>query len=151
MAASMAMAALSGCAAAPPEKIVPYVRAPEQMLPGNPLFFATSMKTLEYGIGLIVASHEGHPIKIEGNPDHPGSLGATDLFAQASILGLYDPDRAQTVTQASEISTWDAFVTTLRSRLDDLQRNGQAFRILTETIISPTLADLLNQTLQKFP
>jgi Fe-S-cluster-containing dehydrogenase component len=151
MAASMAMAALSGCAAAPPEKIVPYVQAPEQILPGNPLFFATAMRTSEYALGLVVASHEGRPIKIEGNADHPGSLGATDLFAQASILGLYDPDRAQTVTQSSEISTWDAFVTALRSRLDGLQRNGQGFRILTESIISPTLADLLNQTLKKFP
>src|SRR5437867_9233577 len=114
MAASMAMATLTGCSAARPEKIVPYVRAPEDLLPGKPMFFATAMQSPGGGLGLVVASHEGRPIKVEGNPDHPASLGATDIFAQASVLTLYDPDRAQTITQNGQISTWDALITGLQ-------------------------------------
>src|SRR5499433_2921114 len=98
MAASMAMAGLSGCAAAPPSKIVPYVRAPEDLLPGNPLFFATAMPSPGYGVGLIVKNHEGRPTKIEGNPQHPASLGATTAQHQAAALSLYDPQRARGIT-----------------------------------------------------
>jgi Fe-S-cluster-containing dehydrogenase component len=151
MAASMALAGLSGCAAAPPENIVPYVRAPEDVLPGNPLFFATATEMDGYGIGVIVQSREGRPIKVEGNPDHPASLGATDAFAQASILTLYDPDRAQTVTHAGQISTWDAFITELRSKLDSLAGGRQGLRILTETVTSPSLHDLITRVLAKYP
>src|SRR5438552_12855068 len=118
MAASMALAGVGGCKAEAPEKIVPYVRPPEEILPGMPLHFATAMPVSGYAIGLIVASHEGRPIKVEGNPDHPASLGATDVFAQASMLTLYDPERAQTVTQSGQISTWDGFITELRPKLD---------------------------------
>ena len=77
---------------------MPYVRPPEEIVPGKPLFFATAMTLGGTGVGLLVESHMGRPTKIEGNPDHPASLGATDLFHQASILTLYDPDRSQTVT-----------------------------------------------------
>ena len=151
MAASTAFATLTGCAAAPPEKIVPYVHPPEEVLPGRPLFFATSMPSSGYGVGLLVESHEGRPIKIEGNPAHPASLGATDVFAQASLLGLYDPERAQTVTQAGQIRTWDAFIAALQQKLDHFRANGESLRILTETVTSPTLADLINQVLMKYP
>lgn len=151
MAASMALAGLTGCKATPPEKIVPYVRAPEEILPGKPLYFATAMPMSGYALGLIVESHEGRPIKVEGNPDHPASLGATDPFAQASILTLYDPERAQTVTQAGQISTWDAFITELRPRLDRFRTNGVGLRILTETVTSPTIADLIQQLLATYP
>jgi molybdopterin-containing oxidoreductase family iron-sulfur binding subunit len=151
IAASVAVAGLTGCAAAPPEKIVPYVRQPEELLPGKPLFFATAIDTPGYGIGVLVESHEGRPTKVEGNPDHPASLGATDIFTQASLLTLYDPDRAQTVTKAGQISTWDAFITELRPKLDAFQTNGQGLRILTETVTSPTMAGLLRQFLAKYP
>jgi molybdopterin-containing oxidoreductase family iron-sulfur binding subunit len=151
MAASTAMAGMAGCAAAPPENIVPYVRPPEELLPGRPLAFATATQTAGDGIGLVVESHLGRPVKIEGNPDHPATLGATDAFAQASILTLYDPDRAQTVTNAGQISTWDAFITDLAQRLPAMGANGSGLRFLTETIVSPTLADLLNQILSRYP
>src|SRR5258707_710788 len=96
MAASIAFT--TGCGMRmPEEKIVPYVRQPEEIIPGNPLFFATAMTLGGYATGLLVESHEGRPTKIEGNPRHPASLGATDAFAQASILTLYDPDRSQVV------------------------------------------------------
>src|SRR5262245_33797267 len=94
--ASLALAGLSGCSSSAPEHIVPFVRMPEYT-PGNPLFFATAMSQSGYGVGLVVASRDGRPIKVEGNPQHSASLGATDTFAQASLYDLYDPDRAQTV------------------------------------------------------
>src|SRR5262245_5530588 len=123
MAASMAFASLTGCSAAPPEKIVPYVRPPEELLPGTPIVFATAMPSHGYGLGLLVKSHEGRPVKVEGNPEHPASLGATDVFAQASILTLYDPERAQTVSQIGNISTWDAFITAFGESMTRFQSN----------------------------
>src|SRR5215468_1444961 len=152
MAASMAFASLAGCAAAPPEKIVPYVQPPEELLPGKPIVFATSIPSPDYGLGLLVESHEGRPIRLAGNPDHPASLGAIDVFAQASLLSLYDPDRSETVTQEGRISTWDAFITGLGESLARFQNNrGDGLRILTEHVVSPTLADLLGQLLAKYP
>jgi molybdopterin-containing oxidoreductase family iron-sulfur binding subunit len=152
MAASMALASLTGCAAAPPEKIVPYVKPPEELLPGKPIVFATSFPSPDYGLGLLVESHEGRPIKLAGNPEHPASLGAIDIFAQASILNLYDPDRAQTVTQDGRISTWDGFITALGDSMSRFEKDkGNGLRILTEHVASPTLADLLNQLLAKYP
>ena len=110
MGASLALAGLNACRAAPSdEKIVPYVNQPEQIVPGRPLFFATAFPMSGVGAGVLVESHEGRPTKIEGNPNHPASLGATDAFAQASILTLYDPDRSQVVRNAGRISTWNAF------------------------------------------
>ena len=93
---------------------MPYVRQPEEIIPGKPLFFATAMTLGGVATGLLVESHEGRPTKIEGNPDHPGSLGATDLFAQASVLTLYDPDRSQSIVQLGEIRPWSTFVTAVR-------------------------------------
>src|SRR5438132_7467150 len=97
--ASFALAGLAGCSSHPPEeKILPYVRQPEGLVPGKSLFFATAMPLAGRAMGLLVESNEGRPTKIEGNPDHPASLGATDIFAQASVLTLYDPDRSQAVS-----------------------------------------------------
>ena len=97
MGASLALAGVTGCTRQPAETIVPYVRQPEDLIPGRPLFYATAMSLGGVATGLLVESHEGRPTKIEGNPLHPGSLGATDVFAQAAVLGLYDPDRSQTL------------------------------------------------------
>src|SRR5688572_9474435 len=93
MGASLALAGLTACTRQPPEYIAPYVRQPEELVPGKPVYFATAMQLDGLATGLIVESHEGRPTKIEGNKDHPASLGATDAFSQASVLGLYDPDR----------------------------------------------------------
>ena len=116
MGASLALAGVSACTRQPAETIVPYVRAPEEIVPGRPLFFATAVTLGGYATGVLVESHEGRPTKIEGNPEHPASLGATDIFAQASILGLYDPDRSQALTHAGDIRTWSAFLGALRAR-----------------------------------
>jgi MoCo/4Fe-4S cofactor protein with predicted Tat translocation signal len=95
MAASAAFAGLTGCTKLPTQHIVPYVRQPEQIIPGKPLFYATAVTLGGVASGILVESHMARPTKVEGNPDHPASLGASDAFAQASILGLYDPDRSQ--------------------------------------------------------
>ena len=103
-AASAALAGLSACTKLPTQKIVPYVKAPEEIVAGKPLFYATSMPLAGVAAGLLVESHMGRPTKIEGNPEHPGSLGGTDVFAQAATLGMYDPDRSQTVVFQGRIS-----------------------------------------------
>ena len=115
MGASLALAGLTACTRQPINEIVPYVRQPEEVIPGKPLFFATAMEHDGFATGLLVESHEGHPTKIEGNPDHPASLGATSIFDQASILGLYDPDRSQSILNAGNISTWGAFLSAINS------------------------------------
>ncbi|HMV99648.1 MAG TPA: TAT-variant-translocated molybdopterin oxidoreductase, partial [Acidobacteriota bacterium] len=99
MGASFALGGLTACnpIAAPTDKIVPYVRAPEEILPGKPLYYATSMVLGGFASGILVETHMGRPTKVEGNPDHPASLGATSAFAQAAVLDLYDPDRSKNV------------------------------------------------------
>ncbi|HJQ67893.1 MAG TPA: TAT-variant-translocated molybdopterin oxidoreductase [Blastocatellia bacterium] len=152
MGASLALAGLTACTRQPTETIAPYVRQPEQMVPGQPLFYATAMELGGSATGLLVESHEGRPTKVEGNPGHPASLGATDVFAQASILSLYDPDRSQTLTRIGEITAWSAFLGAIRpvvAAQTGLQ--GAGLRILTETVTSPTLADQLRRLLTAFP
>jgi len=146
MGASLGLAGLgiSGCIRQPEEKIVPYVRQPEDMVPGKPKYYATCTTLGGFATGVLVESHLGRPTKIEGNPDHPASLGATDAFAQASILSLYDPDRSQTVMHSGRISTWGEFLTAMTAQMVDRRReNGSGLAILTETITSPTLANQL--------
>jgi MoCo/4Fe-4S cofactor protein with predicted Tat translocation signal len=153
MGASLALAGLNACRATPlDEKIVPYVNQPEEIVPGRPLLFATAFAMGGVGTGVLVESHEGRPTKIEGNPNHPASLGSTDAFAQASILTLYDPDRSQVVRNAGRISTWNAFLTAVNDDLEAERLGGGAgLRILTETVTSPTLANQIRQLLAKFP
>src|SRR4051812_10510236 len=109
-AASLAFAGLSGCKTNVQTNIVPYVKQPDGMVLGKPLYFATAMPFIGDAIGVLAESHEGRPTNVAGNPDHPSSLGGIDPFVQSSILNLYDPDRAQTVTYAGEIRTWAAFL-----------------------------------------
>ncbi len=152
MGASLALAGVSACTRQPTELIVPYVRQPEELVPGKPLFFATAMPFAGAGMGLLVENHEGRPTKIEGNPDHPSSRGATDLFAQAAILGLYDPDRSTTLTNLGEIRPFSAFVLRVRGMLSAQQaKQGSGLRILTETVASPTLAAQIQAVLTQFP
>jgi MoCo/4Fe-4S cofactor protein with predicted Tat translocation signal len=152
MGASLALAGLNACTRQPAEKIVPYVRKPEEIVPGKPLYFATAMPLAGFGMGVLVESHMGRPTKVEGNPRHPASLGATDAFAQASVLGLYDPDRSQVVRYVTEIRPWSTFVETMRPKLEALrERQGRGLRILTGRVTSPTLASQLRELLQEYP
>lgn len=152
MGASMALAGLGACTAQPEEKIVPASRAPEATIPGKPLYFATSMPMSGAATGLLVESHDGRPTKIEGNALHPSSLGGTDAITQAAILGLYDPNRSQTVKKAGRIDSWDGLLTELRPILES-QRSGEGvgLRILSHTICSPTLRRQRDQLLELFP
>ncbi len=152
MGASLALAGLGACTKQPIERIVPYVRQPEEVIPGKPLFFATAMQLGGYASGILVESHEGRPTKIEGNPDHPASLGATSIFGQAAVLDLYDPDRSQSVTHEGEISSWEAFLAQMSDALRQQQAGqGAGLRLLTGTITSPTLASQIQVLLAKFP
>src|SRR5262245_36734841 len=153
MSASLALAGVStACTVQPDELIVPYVRQPEEEIPGRPLFFATAMTLGGVATGLLIESHEGRPTKAEGNQDHPGSLGATDLYAQGSLLTMYDPDRSQSILQLGEIRPWSAFITAVRASLSaQAATKGSGLRVLTETVASPTLAAQLQQVLGGLP
>ncbi|HEX4129269.1 MAG TPA: TAT-variant-translocated molybdopterin oxidoreductase [Pirellulales bacterium] len=152
MGASLGLAGLAGCNRQPPEEIYPYVRAPEFIVPGKPLFFATALTLGGVGSGVLVESHMGRPTKIEGNPEHPGSLGTTDLFTQAAVLSMYDPDRSQVVLNIGEIDTWEACVRDLRAAIEATRpRQGRGLHILSETVTSPALADQLAKILGDLP
>src|SRR5436309_951566 len=164
MGASLALAGLSGCVIQPPEKVIPYVKQPEEETPGKGLYFATAFSLGGIATPLLVRSNEGRPTKIEGNPDHPNNRtsdpndkgsSATDIFSQASILTLYDPYRSQTPLYRCESASWSTFVAELREAIekenDGLKaKRGTSLRFLTETITSPTLAAQIKQILADF-
>jgi len=151
MGASLALAGLSGCRGLflPQTKVVPYVKAPEELVYGKPLFYASIYTQGGIAKGVLVEQHEGRPTKIEGNPDHPASLGAADSFMQASILCLYDPDRAQNVTQSGDISTWETFVSAARDAMKKAGPGG--VRILSESITSPSFGAEMARFQKAFP
>ena len=152
MGASLGLAGLTACTKQPEERILPYVRQPEAIVPGRPLFFATAAGHDGYARGILVESHEGRPTKVEGNPDHPASLGATDVFGQAHVLGLYDPDRSKTVLYYGQDRTWNDFRAALREALARQKAKGGAgLRFLTGRVTSPTLAAQMAGLLAAFP
>ena len=152
MAASLALGGLTACNAPSSATFQPYVKGQEGIVPGKPLFFATAVTLGGYAQGVLVETNMGRPTKIEGNPDHPASLGATDSFTQAAILGLYDPDRSQTITLKGNLGTWDAFLNAVRPELETARAAGGAgLSVLTETITSPTVGAQLQALLKAFP
>ena len=152
MGASLAAAGAGACTRQPDEAIVPYGRSPEDLVPGVPLHFATAMPWATGALGILVESHMGRPTKIEGNPLHPASLGATDAFAQAEVLGLYDPDRSQVVLRAGRISTFGEFLSGIAPALDaQAAEGGAGLRVLTPTVTSPTLGARLAALAGRFP
>jgi MoCo/4Fe-4S cofactor protein with predicted Tat translocation signal len=167
MGASLALAGLSGCVYQPPEKIVPYIKQPEEEVSGKALFFATAATIGGIATPVLARSNEGRPTKIEGNADHPNNRNgqaddqgssATDIFAQASVLSLYDPDRSQTPLYRDETRPWTTFVGDIRTALNGPDgksglraKQGAGLRFLTETVTSPTLAAQLKGILAEFP
>jgi molybdopterin-containing oxidoreductase family iron-sulfur binding subunit len=152
MSASLALAGVGACVKQPPEKIIPYVRQPEDMVPGRPLFFATAVPFGGIATPVLVESHEGHPTKVEGNPQHPASLGGSDIFAQASILNLYDPDRLQSVRYRGAVRSWSDVTNTLRAAVTTQKaKQGAGLRFLSETITSPTVAEQIALIQQSYP
>jgi MoCo/4Fe-4S cofactor protein with predicted Tat translocation signal len=152
MGASFALAGLSSCTPQPLETIVPYVKQPENLVPGKPLFYASAAVLGGYAYPVLVETHMGRPTKIEGNPHHPESMGGSSALAQASVLELYDPDRSQVVTHLGGIRTWKSFLDAF-AEIGKAQRaiGGAGLRILTETVTSPTLARQLQSLLAEMP
>jgi MoCo/4Fe-4S cofactor protein with predicted Tat translocation signal len=154
MGASLALAGLTACTKQPPEYFAPYAKQPEEITLGRPLYFATAMPFAGSAIGLLAESHEGRPTKLEGNKDHPASLGATDMFAQASVLDLYDPDRAQTISYIEDTMTWGDFLNAVRPAVTQQRApeiGGAGLRILSEVVTSPTLTYQIKSLLAELP
>src|SRR6202162_1696211 len=152
MGASLGLAGMTGCVRLPLEPIVPYVRQPENVIPGRPMYYASAVTLGGYANPVLVESHLGRPTKIEGNDQHPASLGGTDIFAQASILGMYDPERSQSVMSMGDQRSWQSFLPAIRRPLSAQKAlRGAGIRILTPTISSPTLADQLRNFLKGYP
>ncbi len=149
--ASLSLAGVAGCRR-PVEEIVPYVNAPEEIVPGIPRYYATTMPFRRSAYGLIVESHEGRPTKIEGNPSHPSTLGASSSLVQASVLGLYDPDRSQSVTLRGSRKSWSDFVTAWGTLSEAHAADGGAgLAVLSESFSSPTLARLASELRARYP
>src|SRR5215212_2370477 len=149
--ASLSLAGLAGCRR-PVEEIVPYVKAPEDVVPGMPRYYATTMPFGRSAYGLIVESHEGRPTKIEGNPSHPSTLGASSARVQASVLGLYDPDRSQSVALRGTRKSWNDFVTAWAQVSEAHAADGGAgLAVLSESFSSPTLARLASELRARYP
>jgi molybdopterin-containing oxidoreductase family iron-sulfur binding subunit len=152
MSASFAMMGLTGCIRRPEEHIIPYQKLPEGMTLGIPQHYATTVSHRGEGLGVLVECHEGRPTKIEGNPEHPASLGGTMPQTQAMILELYDPDRVQQPHKDGKPATYDQVVGELTSKLDAAAQNGGArLRVLMESTTSPSAARLKTAFLQRFP
>ncbi|MFH2055803.1 MAG: TAT-variant-translocated molybdopterin oxidoreductase [bacterium] len=151
MGASLGLAGLAGCRK-PVQKILPYVTAPETVVPGVPKYYATTMPLADRAYGVVVESHEGRPTKIEGNKLHPASLGGSNLYMQAAILGLYDPDRSQRVLHDNVEAKWTEFVEFWRGQAEKHAADGGAkLAVISESFASPTLYRLRQSFLQKFP
>jgi MoCo/4Fe-4S cofactor protein with predicted Tat translocation signal len=148
---SAALTGLGACTKLPTEYIVPYVRPPEEIIPGRPLFYASSVVSQGVAAGVLVWSYEGRPTKMEGNPEHPGSLGAADVFTMASILNMYDPDRSQAVVHDGRLTDWNSFAAAMADVNQQFGANGAGLRVLTKTVSSPTLGAQIKKLLTMYP
>ena len=150
MGASMALAGLAGCTRQPDEPIYPYIRQPEDLIPGKPNYFATAHPFVTGAVPLLVKTDQFRPIKIDGNPEHPYNQGSSDPFTQAALLELYDPDRSQHVTYRGENREWAEFIVGFRNKVISTG-DGMGIYFLSETITSPTLARQWREVQAKFP
>ncbi|MEI6349680.1 MAG: TAT-variant-translocated molybdopterin oxidoreductase [Verrucomicrobiota bacterium] len=145
------LSGVSGCVRQPQQTIVPYVNQPEQEVPGKALYYATALEFGGFGRGVVVETHEGRPTKVEGNPLHPASLGATSVFEQATILDLYNPGRSSAVLKNNEVSTWPAFLAELQAALAKSPAGGAGLHLLTGTVTSPAFGQQWQTLLQRYP
>ena len=151
MSAGIALATMQGCRR-PLENIVPYTRMPENVIPGVPSHYATVANIRGEAVGLIIESHEGRPTKVEGNPDHPGSLGGADMQAQSSVLDLYDPDRSRQPALRGDNKTWNEFDAAFAALVaTHVGNGGQGLRVLSQSTLSPTFVRLRDEVLRRFP
>jgi molybdopterin-containing oxidoreductase family iron-sulfur binding subunit len=139
MGASMALAGLAGCTKQPDEPIYPYVRAPEDLILGKPMYFATAYPFTTGAVPLLVKSSEFRPIKVDGNPEHTYNRGGSDAYTQGTLLDLYDPDRSQHGTYRGEGREWEEFAEAFRNKVAE-SKDGTGIYFLSAAITSPTLA-----------
>ncbi len=155
MAASLALAGLTACRW-PKERIMPFAYRPEGYVPGVPQHFATALELGGASLGVLVKSYDGRPIKVEGNPAHPSSLGAATAWAQAAVLELYDPERSTTLVRREggqrRVPTWDDFLALAAEQATLLRADkGAGFAVLAEATSSPTVLALRNELQEQFP
>ncbi|MEM7447788.1 MAG: 4Fe-4S dicluster domain-containing protein [Myxococcota bacterium] len=151
-----AAAGAAGCIRRPKEKILPYSVQPEYVVPGVPMHYATAVASGSGVLGLLVTTHEGRPTKVDGNPNHPMSLGATGLFEQSSILDLYDSDRSQKAAKKTDVSMADCEAAEVEAYIRSvsasaLRDRGRGLRVLSGTSLSPSYWRLREALLQRFP
>jgi molybdopterin-containing oxidoreductase family iron-sulfur binding subunit len=150
MGASLALAGLAGCTRQPDEPIYPYVKQPEDLILGKPMYFATAHPFVTGAVPLLVKSDQFRPIKIDGNPEHPYNQGSSDPFTQATLLDLYDPDRSQHVTYRGENREWAEFAQGLRVKMAE-SKDGTGMYFLGSTVTSPTLARQWKEVQAAYP
>jgi len=152
MGASMALAGLAGCTKQPDEPIMPYVQAPEDLILGKPVYFASAFPFTTGAVPVLIKSDAYRPIKVDGNPEHPYVQGGSDPITQATLLDLYDPDRSQHITYRGDTRTWPEFLAAYRSMLADKKASGgQGLYFLSATVTSPTLAAQWQQAQKNYP
>jgi MoCo/4Fe-4S cofactor protein with predicted Tat translocation signal len=150
--ASLALAGLSGCTKQPDEAIYPYVKAPEDLVLGKPMYFATAMPWSMGAQPLLVKSDAFRPIKVEGNPDHPLGVGGSDPIAQGAILDFYDPDRSQHVMYRGGSTEWPEFLAAFTKALEEKKASGgQGIYVLSTTVTSPTLGAQIKKAQAAYP
>ena len=150
MGASLALAGMAGCTKQPDEPIFPYIKQPEDLILGKPMYFATAFPFPTGAMPVLVKSDSFRPIKLEGNPEHPVSKGKSDAMTQGTLLALYDPDRSQHVLHRGETSSFEAFQQAFAAAAQ-ASNQGQGIYFLSETITSPTLAVQWKQVQQAYP
>jgi Fe-S-cluster-containing dehydrogenase component/anaerobic selenocysteine-containing dehydrogenase len=152
MGASMMLGSLASCARQPEEKIVPYVKPPEERIPGRPDYYATAVSLAGFGMGAVATSYDGRPTKIEGLSEHPASLGATGIHSQSTVLDLYSPDRVESISRAGSMATWNQFVADIARAMVEIDTAaGAGLTVLTETVTSPTIQGQMAQLQALFP
>ncbi len=150
MGASLALAGLTACVPEQVTKIIPYVNPPEELLPAKPIYFASSMVQDGYGKGVLIKTTMGRPIKVDGNPSHPGNQGSSDVFMQGSLIELYDPDRPKQIMQGASSKSWQDFTSFIGQAVAG-SGQGAGLRILSGPVTSPTLLDQLKTLLTRYP
>ena len=152
MGASMALAGLAGCTKQPDEPIMPYVAAPEDLILGKPVYFASAFPFASGAVPVLIKSDAYRPIKVDGNPDHPYVKGGSDPITQATLLDMYDPDRSQHILYRGDTRSWPAFLAAYRAMLADKKPSGgQGLYFLSATVTSPTLAAQIAQAQKNYP
>ncbi|MGA8532457.1 MAG: TAT-variant-translocated molybdopterin oxidoreductase [Acidobacteriaceae bacterium] len=152
MGASMALAGLAGCTKQPDEAIMPYVKAPADLILGKPVYFASAFPFTTGAVPVLIKSAAYRPIKVDGNPEHPYNRGSSDPITQATLLDMYDPDRSQHILYRGETRSWPAFLASFRSMLADKKASGgQGLYFLSATVTSPTMAAQWQQGQKNYP